>query len=100
RDQLRIATSYLISVDDFLGGFRTAFRPPNVLEHLEKLRRLVFHALAEGVNVAPGDRIRCAFLVPEERDGEVRLRIRYHQGHTEVGEEHLALYPDHRSIAG
>jgi hypothetical protein len=101
RDQLHAATAYLSHVDDFHYLLREAFvRPEQSLENLEKLRRVVFDTLVQGVNVEHGEHIRCAFLVPRKVGGETRLVIRYHQGHTAMGEQKLALYADPRSIAG
>jgi putative methionine-R-sulfoxide reductase with GAF domain len=102
-DDLTTMSQYQRVVADTLAELRRVFgmaSPEDSLQRLASLRSLVVNAVVQGVSSARTERIRCAFFTPRTINGEVRLCIKYHQGHTATGEEHVRLFPDGRSIAG
>jgi len=94
REELGVARTYLRHVTDFMVGLRLAIvegaTPADTVRRLRALRDLVFDAMIQGLNTAPGELIRCALLTPVEENGVTVLRAREHRGHTHRV-AHLAL---------
>jgi hypothetical protein len=102
RDELEVARNYLSYIKDFSWELREALAlgpPAESISRLGNLRDLVFDAIIQGINTAPGEHIRCLFLEPVTEGGETTLRPRHHRGHTARVAE-LRLAADHGSIAG
>jgi hypothetical protein len=102
-EDVTVTSNYLRVINDTLSELRDVFarpEPQEALKRLASLRALVVNAVVQGLSSARTEHVRCAYFVPRDIDGEVRLCIKYHQGHTATGEAKLHLLPDRRSIAG
>jgi hypothetical protein len=101
-EEVEVASLHIGHVRDFGSQLVELFavsQGPEAAERLGLLRELIFDAVVQTVHAGRGDLVRCAYFIPVEEGGRVKLRVKHHRGHS-GRVEHLRLAADGTSVAG